>query len=313
MIRPFDIRDIPTLHRYRNRGLFLDNVPTLTWGKGLVPAGAMLLPFASAMGVFTSICKYDSQQTIPILGQVSHAAGSPFSRLTFLAPDSAIDSPVLSPLLEHLIRRVGERGAQNLTAEVDEKTQSFETLRGENFSIYARQRIWRLKKVGNGSIDKMAWRNLISLDDINVRKLYNALVPTLVQQVEIAPWGRGHGWVYYKDGELLAFSEVVHGPRGIWVQPFVHPDMENADQYLKRLLQYLRPRSGRPIYVCLRSYQAWLSIVLEQLGAEPGPPQAVMVRRLAAAVKKPVLAPLPKINGGREPTTSFFENGSSER
>jgi hypothetical protein len=313
MIRTFDIRDIPTLRHYHNRGLFLDNVLTLTWGKGLIPARAMLLPFASAMGVFTSICKYDSKQTIPILGQVSHATGSPFSRLAFLAPDSAIDSPVLSPLLEHLICKVGERGAQNLTAEVDEKTQSFETLRGENFSIYARQRIWRLRQVGISSIDKMAWRNLISLDEINIRKLYNALVPALVQQVEMAPWNRGHGWVYYKDGKLLAFSEVVRGPRGIWLQPFVHPDMENADQHLKRLLQNLRPRSGRPIYVCLRSYQAWLSIVLEELGAEPGPPQAVMVRRLAAAVKKPALAPFPQINGSREPTTSFFENGSPER
>ena len=42
---------------------------------------------------------------------------------------------------------------------------------------------------------------------------------------------------------------------------------------------------NRPVYVCVRSYQAWLETVLEDLGAEAGTRQAVMVRRLAKTVK----------------------------
>ena len=38
----------------------------------------------------------------------------------------------------------------------------------------------------------------------------------------------------------------------------------------------------------MRSYQAWLETVLEDLGAEAGPRQAVMVRRLAKTIKEPL-------------------------
>jgi hypothetical protein len=40
------------------------------------------------------------------------------------------------------------------------------------------------------------------------------------------------------------------------------------------------------VYVCVRSYQAWLETALEDLGAEPGPRQAVMVRRLVKTIKE---------------------------
>jgi hypothetical protein len=59
------------------------------------------------------------------------------------------------------------------------------------------------------------------------------------------------------------------------------------------------------VYVCLRSYQAGLSLHLEDLDAEVSVSQAVMVRRLAAMVKKPELSPLPSINGGTEVTTPY--------
>ena len=111
---------------------------------------------------------------------------------------------------------------------------------------------------------------------------------------------------------MLAFAEVVLGSRGTWVQPFIHPEMENVDIHLIQLLKYLRMRRRRPIYVCLRSYQAWLSYALEEADAEVALSQAVMVRRLAAAVRHPALAPLPQLDGGTEPTTSYYKNGASE-
>jgi hypothetical protein len=45
--------------------------------------------------------------------------------------------------------------------------------------------------------------------------------------------------------------------------------------------------------------------LLQDLGAEPSPKQAVMVRRLTSSIKKAVLSPIPQINGSREATTPY--------
>jgi hypothetical protein len=312
LIRPFELRDFSTLHRYRRRGVFLDCIPTLTWGETLVPLGAMSLPLSAAMGVFTSVYEDTRGDSETMIAQVSHSAGSHFARLTFLAPDSAIVSPDFPALLEDLVHRVGERGAQNLIAQVDEKTETFEALRREHFSIYARQHIWRMMKMDRKSGGQFRWRSLTSGDGFHVRKLYHAIVPTMVQQVEPSPWDRGEGWVFYQDGEMMACVEVFSGLKGIWVQPFIHPEFEGVDQQLVDLLRYFGPRKTRPVYVCLRSYQAWLSHALEAVGAEVSSSQAVMVRRLAVSVKKPALAPIPQINDGKEPTTSYIKETLQE-
>jgi len=58
--------------------------------------------------------------------------------------------------------------------------------------------------------------------------------------------------------------------------------------------------------LCLRSYQSWMVGALVRLGFERVAEQAVMVRRLAATVRRAVPAPLPALNGRRvEPTTPF--------
>ena len=62
---------------------------------------------------------------------------------------------------------------------------------------------------------------------LRIRSLYNNLVPGLVQQVEPLPPDQLRGMVYYQQGELLAYVELRYGPRGIWAQPFVHPDAED--------------------------------------------------------------------------------------
>lgn len=304
MIRPFEIRDIPTLHQYRQRGLFLDSVPTLTWGRTLVPMGAAFSPLSNVTGVFTSIYQDDNHAgAAPIVGQVSHASGATFARFTFIAPDAAIESPALSPLLEHLIQRVGARGAQSLVAEVDEKAHTFEALRRAAFSIYSRQRIWRVTAAPDSG-EAHLWRPGEAIHEFDQRRLYNLLVPGLVQQVEPVHMG-SQGWVLYEDGELRAFASVQTGPRGIWVQPFIHPEMLQVTARLAGLIQRLGPKTARPVYICLRSYTAWLADAMQDLNAEPGPAQAVMVRRLATEVRKPALQALPAINGGAKPVQNM--------
>jgi hypothetical protein len=191
-----------------------------------------------------------------------------------------------------------------LLADADEGTQAFEALRQAGFAIYARQRVWRLKGQPVGESQPTAWRQAIERDLIPVRSLYNNLIPGLVQQVEPFPAERLHGLILRQEDDLLAYVELKYGHRGVWVQPFVHPDLENVSERLADLLANLPNRLARPMYLCVRSYQAWLEAVIENLGAEPGPRQAIMVKHLAIPQKALRTLALPAMEGGHPEVTA---------
>jgi hypothetical protein len=87
------------------------------------------------------------------------------------------------------------------------------------------------------------------------------------------------------EGNLQAYVAVNSGPKGVWIQPIVPPDSDCVSEQLAGLTNAVSDWRDKPIYVCVRSYQAWLESVLEDLGAEAGQRQAVMVRRLAKLQK----------------------------
>ncbi len=313
MIRPFELRDIATLYRYRHNSLFLDSMTPLLWGRTLIPARAIFSPVAGALGVFTSVYQDQEANHEIVIAQVAHVTHSRFARFTFITPDAAIESPALTELVEQLVAHIGQRGAHNLIAEVDEKTRTFEALRQASFSIYSRQHIWRIADKPEKGNEASPWRPVTSADEFNVRKLYNALVPSLVQQAEPPPWENLRGWVYYDNDELLAFADTTTGPLGLWVQPFIHPEMQAVNLRLRQLFNHIPLRNNHPAFVCLRSYQAWLQNTLEDLGAESSPAQAVMVRRTVTSIQKPATAPLPTLNGNTKPTTTFYKNPDSKQ
>ena len=284
-IRPFDWRDIQTLYRFRNQSVFLYSALVLTRGPMLVP-GALLSYLAPSTGIFTATRKRSSRGELPIIGQTMQLAGSQFAHLTFLTPDSALIDVPLDQLIEYLAVQAGERGAFRLLADVDEGNPGYEALRRASFAIYARQRIWQL--TGQAPADgvvKNAWRVATERDSIGIRSLYNNLVPGLVQQVEPISPSNPRGLVYYEEDNLLAYVELKYGHRGVWAQPFIHPDAEEVTSWLVSLLNGLPYRHSRPVYLCIRSYQSWLESALEDLGAEAGPRQAVMVKHLAVPQK----------------------------
>lgn len=301
MIRPFTIRDWPWLRRYRDDALFPDSQPALLWGRGIVTWGAMLSPFSSLTGLFTSLSK-NSTSRFPFIGQAQHHLGSSYAHLTFLAPDRHYDSPALAGLLEHLLAQIGARGAHSLVAEVEEASPAFAALQEASFSIYARQRIWRLNHSSGSPANH--WRPATELDGLAVHLLCDRLVPGLVQQVEPAPGDPLSGYVLLKDGELVAYAEVRRGLRGIWLQPFVDADGGLNDEEFASLVALLRPSRRSPLYICLRSYQDRLETLLRALEAEPGPRQAVMVKRTARPLKVPEKPLFAHAERGRtEPTT----------
>lgn len=305
-IRPFDWRDLTLLYRYRRRGIYLDSALALTRGSAHVPAGALTSYLAPATGIFTYLCDQGDHKEAPLLGQVIHSSGSSFARLSFLAPESMLESASLQLMLDQIAYRIGARGAFHVLAEVDDGLMAFEALRQAGFGIYARQRIWELRGMPAGDVRETDWRLYRRRDLAEMTVLYNDLVPGLVQQFEPPPKTRTRGLIYRQNGEVKAFVELKYGRQGIWAQPYVHPDTEDFAGRLVKLLEYLPNRRGRPVYLCVRSYQSWLEQAVEETGAEELVRQAVMVRHLAVTKKVAEAYKVPAINGKRaEPTAPF--------
>jgi hypothetical protein len=310
-LRPFDWRDLPILHRYRSQGLCLDAALGVTRGTNIAPS--VLLSYLSpATGIFTWICANDCDEQ-PLMGQMIHSPDAQFARLTFLAPEEALESPSTTELLEQLAYQAGEIGALNLLAEVDVESKAFESLRKAGFAIYARQRIWQMAESTDKFQSQIPWKTTSKEDNFDVQSLYHNVVPGLVQQAEPLSSKQVDGLVCHQDGEMIAFVDLKFGPRGIWVQPFFHPDVEDVDARLRGLLQSIPNQRQRAVYLVVRSYQSWLETALNFLGAQPSPAQAVMVKRLAVQQRNARFA-LPQIDGQREITTPIVrseQNGST--
>ena len=295
-VRPFDWRDIPALSRKQGECVFLDSALLLTRGPLLLP-GALLSYLSPATGIFTNVVENEKNQ--PLIGQIIHLLGAPFAHLTFMLPADALSQQSVSFLTEYLVTIAGERGALRLLADVDEQSEAFETLRQCGFATFTRQRIWQLSKIAGRSQPPSGWRDAISQDAIAIRSLYNNLVPGMVQQIEPLIAKRPRGMVYYQDGELRAYVEIKYGRRGIWVQPFIHPDAEDVPERLAGLLVKIHYRSSRPVYICVRSHQSWLEALIEDLGAAASPRQAVMVKHLAIQQKAARPLTVPALEGGQ--------------
>lgn len=298
-IRTFSWRDLPLLLKYRSRGLYLDNVLLLTRDSMTVPGRALLSYLFPTSGNVTCLYTHRSNTTLPLIGQVQHELGTSVARLSFLTPSDEIEITKLAALLEQLISMLVVRGALHLLAEVDELDSTFEILRQAGFAIYARQRIWQITSSIASQSKTNEWRLSKARDTLAVRALYANLVPGLVQQVEKPPPNHQRGLVFFQKGELLAFVDVKFGLRGIWAQPFIHPDAEGITTSLLDFLENLPNRRNRPVYLCIRTYQSWLESEIVDYGAQAGSLQAVMVKHLAVSQRVVTPVKFRKIEAGQ--------------
>jgi len=299
-LRPTDWRDLWVIHRNRSKGLFMDTARVLTRGGSFAPS-VLRSFFSPATGAFTWICTDQCEQ--PVLGQFAHIPGEAYARLTLLAPVDALESDITVELLEGLARQAGEHGAYHLLAEIPEESSAFESMRKAGFVVYARQRIWKLQENDEGFKLTIPWITAAKEEINAAQSLYHSLVPGLVQQIESLPSKNVGGMVCRDGGELLGYVDLQSGPRGIWAQPFIHPDTADVDARLRDMFESIPNRRSRSVYLCVRSYQSWLEYALNLMEARPGPQQAVMVKHLTA--KQPVLRPftLPQLDGQHEITT----------
>jgi len=300
-VRELAWHDLVTLYKYRGEILALDKTQLLTRGSPIGFA-ASLTTLHPAYSTYSSIVRGD-KSIQPLMGSMQYRMGNRSARLSYLAPERAIATPALNLLLEDMAAHAGDWGALTLLAELEETSPAFEAVRKAGFNVYAWQRIWRFTgsgSNGNGSGDaptRTVWKPAVSLDEIPVRNLYQCLVPPLVQGAEAFPNERlqpritYQGLVYRQDDEVLGFVETTHGPQGIFLNPIIHPSVSNAGGLLSALCEQLSPLLGRPIYLAVRSYQAWLEPLLNNLAAEPGMRTALLVKHLARLQRSTVTSP----------------------
>jgi hypothetical protein len=217
-----------------------------------------------------------------VLGGIIHSRDDAFAKLLYLAPLSNLGHPELPALIENLSSQAGAWGAFHVLAEVDELSDAFVPLRKSGFSVYAWQRMWKISEKTESS-SKFDWTRAKSVHLPSVQSLYHQIVPPLLQPVELQP-KTPLGWMS-NDGPKCYVS-VTQGVRGIVLTPLIHPEANDVSAKLAGLIGHLPDRRNRPVYVCVRSYQAWLEPVLADLGAKAAERQAVMVKHLARLVKE---------------------------
>jgi len=281
-IRPLAILDLPYLYGFRDEAVGLDATRALTRGNPLGAVG--LLSYINPSKHIYSVIANGEKKSV--LGGITHVHDETFAKLYYIAPSSQLDHPDLPALIEDLTEQAGTWGAFHVLAEVDETNNAFISLRNSGFSVYAWQRMWNVSEIA-GSNSKSSWMRVNSVHVPSVQSLYHQIVPPLLHPVEPQPKAAG-GWMC-NEGEKCYVS-MAHGSQGIVLTPLIHPEATDVSQKLSTLISSLPDRRNRPVYICVRSYQAWLEPVLADLGAKAAERQAVMVKHLVHMVKDAALA-----------------------
>ncbi|MEA3326186.1 MAG: hypothetical protein U9R53_02625 [Chloroflexota bacterium] len=186
--------------------------------------------------------------------------------------------------LEGVIEHIGQWGVKQVVADLDIASDGFEYFRQAGFSVIAKQRVYHCQASDRRKpVLERGWQIWTSDDIPAIQRLYQTLVPPLIQPVEPLTRREMLGLVYFNEhGALQAYADLVYGPVGVWVLPMIHPrSSENVSDLLAQMLLDLPERSSRPIFVAVRSYQPWVEQALENLNANPGPEQVLLVRYLA--------------------------------
>jgi hypothetical protein len=281
-IRPLALLDLPYLHSFRDEAVGLDTARMLTRGNPLGAVG-LLSYMNPSKHIYSAIANGEDDA---VLGGITHRHDDTFAKLYYLAPSSQLDHPYLPDLIENLSEQAGMWGAFHVLAEVDETNNAYTSLRQAGFSVYAWQRMWDVSDITE-PVSGFAWTRVKSIHLPSVQSLYHQIVPPLLHPVE--PQAKAAvGWICNEGAKC--YVSVAHGMYGVVLTPLIHPEATNVSEKLSALISNLPDRRNRPVYICVRSYQAWLEPVLADLGARAAERQAVMVKHLVHMVKDAALA-----------------------
>jgi hypothetical protein len=225
------------------------------------------------------------------LGQLHHPENGRHAQLAFLAPAQTPDQAneqLWLCLLDGLTRMAGQRGAVNISAEVNRESPALETLRHADFAIYAYQDLWRRPPAPVKESDIAL--QLLRPDNVPAAlALYSALTPGLIKQAENPPTEANRCYSAKGPGGLSGIVAVYRGFRGsILLEGYVRPEAQHETRGIINATLAKIGAGSRTVYYRLRRYLGWLDTSLDDLGFELVATQAFMVRHTAVRVERQV-------------------------
>jgi len=301
------LADLPMLRRSIERGVLLDSEQLFTRDLDLSSTALLQSILLPQRSLYTLVARGNTQ---PVIGQFRMRAHDHLAQLVLLAPfePDADDDGAWLGLFDAVAFEAGRRGATMVTAEVDELSALFPLMRQAGFAVYARQEIWRWSgALAGGSAQAPVGELAEESDDdsLDIQLLYSSIVPRLVQPIAV-PSRESSGLVYRKDSRVQAYIAVSPGRSGVYLMPFIHPDVlgSEAAAVLLAVIARVARAEQSPVYVCVRRYQDWLGDSLRALGFEAVTQQAVLVRHIAAGVRAADFSPLTVLAGSLSSVTT---------
>ncbi len=249
-----------------------------------------------------------------LISQILHSSGERSARLNFLVIENSKNFNETLELWDYLNGKAGEMGALNVLAEVSESSPVFESLRKTGFSPYGWEAAWKLpKKITASPASDHEWSIAVPTDDPQLRTLYQSLVPPIVQAAEAYSNGGTRRLVYRENDEIVAFVESSTGPNGLYLRPLIHPAVLDINSLLISLISQFDD-IGQPVFLQVRSYQAWLLNTLEIIGGESSNHFTLLVKHLAVLQRNGVIITNGKLvkNRQAEPTTPMVSHLSMD-
>jgi hypothetical protein len=317
MIRLFDLRDLPLVHRLRDQSISLHTESALTNGAhplrsalaGMLigrdtPTFVWKAEESDASGFVQLHLREDGEQAQIVTVGVATGRNGPDEE----DERQTIEEDVWIKLLEQLIAESGQRGIHSLVAEVSETGQELVVLRRAGFVVYTRQDVWQLSD-SDVDVEDSLLQARTAQDQWDISLLYANTVPRLIQLVEPSPpLHDGPGWTLREDDELVAFVHRHDGPTGSWLRLFVHPGAHTeAVDILRSVLRLRKPSVEQPLFCSVPRYQSWLQRALVDLGFVHLGSQAMMVKHTVQRVQRSVPEPASLVGAKQVARTTPYQ------
>ena len=303
--------DLPLMLRLKQRAIVLHSELGLTEdARG--QNSALLSSIVFPRGLHTLLAHIEEKN---VVGQFRYRQGEGNAHIVYLAPtiEEGEDDSFWLHMLDAMAKQAGRNGAQTLVGEVELSHRLFETMRRAGYAVYSRQVIWQHGPLAAATdVPGLTITEETDDDQIGIAALLGCTIPRILQTV-MGPSTDMDGLVYRKEGRIEAYLAFSEGKHGVYLLPFLHPEvLSEAPEIVSAALQKIERCRRLPIYVCVRGYQGWLENAMLDLGFSPWLEQAVMVKHLTAGVRQASFERVElNTSGGQKPVTSLRMAGVS--
>jgi len=305
------LRDLPLTLRLKQNAIVLHSELGMTEdARG--QNSALLSSIVFPRELHTLIAQLDGKD---VVGQFRYRPGEANAHIVYLAPtlDDDEDDTIWLHMLDAMAEQAGKNGAQTLVGEVELSHRLFETMRRAGYAVYSRQVIWRRPPLAAPAADGMMVSSETEADQIGISALLGCTIPRILHTV-LEPSTDMAGLVYRKDGQVEAYLAFSEGRHGVYILPFLHPEvLSDAAPIVAAAMQRIDRCRKLPSYVCVRGYQGWLENAMLDLGFNPWLEQAVMVKHLTAGVRQTTFESVKlATSGGQKPAATLRMVGADD-